>query len=107
MPVEIKVPPAGESITEVQVSEWTKKVGDQVKADDIIVLIETDKVTLEVPAPVTGTLTSITVEAGADASVGDVIGTMEEGAIAATSAPAPRRPPHRRQQPRLRHRRPP
>ena len=88
MPVEIKVPPAGESITEVQVSEWTKKVGDQVKADDIIVLIETDKVTLEVPAPVTGTLTSITVEAGADASVGDVIGTMEEGAIAATSAPA-------------------
>ena len=40
MPVEIKVPPAGESITEVQVSEWTKKVGDQVKADDIIVLIE-------------------------------------------------------------------
>ena len=89
MPVEIKVPPAGESITEVQVSEWTKKVGDQVKADDIIVLIETDKVTLEVPAPVTGTLTSITVEAGADASVGDVIGTMEEGAIAATSAAAP------------------
>ncbi|MEC8052161.1 MAG: 2-oxoglutarate dehydrogenase complex dihydrolipoyllysine-residue succinyltransferase [Myxococcota bacterium] len=88
MPVEIKVPPAGESITEVQVSEWTKKVGDQVKADDIIVLIETDKVTLEVPAPVTGTLTSITVEAGADASVGDVIGTMEEGAIATTSAPA-------------------
>ena len=88
MPVEIKVPPAGESITEVQVSEWTKKVGDQVKADDIIVLIETDKVTLEVPAPVTGTLTSITVEAGADASVGDVIGTMEEGAVATTSAPA-------------------
>ncbi len=92
MPVEIKVPPAGESITEVQISEWTKSVGDQVKADDIIVLIETDKVTLEVPAPVSGTLTSITVEAGADASVGDVIGTMEEGAVATPSAPAPAAP---------------
>ena len=92
MPVEIKVPPAGESITEVQISEWTKSVGDQVKADDIIVLIETDKVTLEVPAPVSGTLTSITVEAGADASVGDVIGTMEEGAVVTPSAPAPAAP---------------
>lgn len=88
MPVDIIVPPAGESITEVQISEWTKKVGEQIKADDILVLIETDKVTLEVPAPVSGTLTSITVEAGADASVGDIIGTMEEGAVATASTPA-------------------
>ena len=92
MPVDIIVPPAGESITEVQISEWTKKVGEQIKADEILVLIETDKVTLEVPAPVSGTLTSISAEAGADASVGDVIGTMEEGAVAAVSAPAAETP---------------
>jgi len=92
MPVDIIVPPAGESITEVQISEWTKKVGEQIKADEILVLIETDKVTLEVPAPVSGTLTSISAEAGADASVGDVIGTMEEGAVAAVSAPAAEAP---------------
>ena len=88
MPVDIIVPPAGESITEVQISEWTKKVGEQIKADEILVLIETDKVTLEVPAPVSGTITSITAQAGADAQVGDVIGTMEEGAVATAAAPA-------------------
>jgi 2-oxoglutarate dehydrogenase E2 component (dihydrolipoamide succinyltransferase) len=85
MAVELKVPPAGESITEVQIGEWLKKVGDSVRRDEIIVVIETDKVTVELPAPVDGVLISIAVGAGEDANVGDVIGTMEEGAVAESS----------------------
>ncbi len=81
MAVELKVPPAGESITEVQIGEWQKKVGDQVRRDEIIVIIETDKVTVELPAPVDGTITEIVVGDGDDANVGDVIGYMEEGAV--------------------------
>src|SRR5690606_3687365 len=98
MAVELKVPPAGESITEVQIGEWLKKVGDSVRRDEIIVVIETDKVTVELPAPVDGVLTSIAINDGQDASVGDVIGTMEEGAVAesspsaATSDSAPKAP---------------
>lgn len=83
MSVELKVPPAGESITEVQIGEWLKKVGDAVRRDEVIVVIETDKVTVELPAPADGVLTKIVVEAGTDAKVGDVIGYLEAGAVAA------------------------
>jgi 2-oxoglutarate dehydrogenase E2 component (dihydrolipoamide succinyltransferase) len=89
MAVELKVPPAGESITEVQIGEWLKKVGDTVRRDEIIVVIETDKVTVELPAPVDGILTSIIIGNGEEANVGDVIGTLEEGAVAAADVPAP------------------
>ncbi len=85
MAVELKVPPAGESITEVQIGEWLKKEGDSVRRDEIIVVIETDKVTVELPAPVDGVLTKITIGDGEDANVGDLIGLMEEGAVAAPS----------------------
>ena len=88
MTVELKVPPAGESITEVQIGEWLKKVGDTVRRDENIVIIETDKVTVELPSPVDGVLTQIIIGNGQDASVGDVIGYMEEGAADTSSAAA-------------------
>ncbi len=91
MAVELKVPPVGESITEVQIGEWLKGEGESVKRDEIIVMIETDKVTVEFPAPVDGVIKQILVGAGQEANVGDVIGYMEEGAVAETSAPAPAR----------------
>lgn len=100
MAVELKVPPAGESITEVQIGEWLKKEGDSVRRDEILVVIETDKVTVELPAPESGTLTKILIGAGKDAAVGDVIGYLEPGAPAETGtsaapakSPSPAAPP--------------
>ena len=80
MAVELKVPSVGESVTEVQIGDWLKVVGDRVAQDEPVVMIETDKVTVEVPAPVSGTITRIVLQKGADASVGDVIALMEPGA---------------------------
>ncbi|HYJ07492.1 MAG TPA: biotin/lipoyl-containing protein, partial [Polyangiaceae bacterium] len=91
MPIELKVPPVGESITEVQIGDWLKAEGETVSRDEIIVKIETDKVTVDLPAPATGTITQIKAEKGAVAQVGEVIGYMEEGAgaVAAKSSPPP------------------
>jgi 2-oxoglutarate dehydrogenase E2 component (dihydrolipoamide succinyltransferase) len=88
MPIELKVPPVGESITEVQIGEWLKAEGDSVSRDEVIVKIETDKVTVDLPAPVSGTITRITAQQGAVAQVGDVIGLMEEGAAARSAGTA-------------------
>jgi 2-oxoglutarate dehydrogenase E2 component (dihydrolipoamide succinyltransferase) len=93
VPVELKVPafPA-ESITEGEIDTWLKKVGDTVKADETIVVISTEKVAMEVPAPFAGVLTAITATKGQKVVVGSVLGTMESGAgakaPAATPAPA-------------------
>ena len=89
MPIELKVPPVGESVTEVQIGEWLKGEGQRVKRDEIIVKIETDKVTVDLPAPVAGVLTQIVRKQGQSAAVGDVIGFLEEGAEEAAPAPAP------------------
>ncbi len=89
MAIELKVPPVGESITEVQIGDWLKGEGESVSQDEIIVKIETDKVTVDLPAPASGTITQIKVQKGAVAQVGDVIGYLEEGAAAAKPAPAP------------------
>jgi len=59
MPIEVKVPEVGESISEVEIGEWLKKEGDFVERDDEIVVIETDKATVEVSAPESGTITKI------------------------------------------------
>ncbi len=85
MPVELKVPSVGESITEVQIGDWLKSVGDTVSQDDILVMLETDKVTVELPAPVSGTIAQILVKKGETALVGDVLGYLEEGAVAAAA----------------------
>jgi 2-oxoglutarate dehydrogenase E2 component (dihydrolipoamide succinyltransferase) len=95
MAIELKVPTVGESITEVQMGEWLKAEGDSVSRDEIIVRIETDKVTVDFTAPSDGVLTQIKVKKGQTAAVGDVIGLLEEGAAAPVKArePAKAEPP--------------
>jgi 2-oxoglutarate dehydrogenase E2 component (dihydrolipoamide succinyltransferase) len=80
MAIELKVPPVGESITEVQIGEWLKSEGDSVQRDEVIVKIETDKVTVDLPAPASGRISQIKVKQGQAANVGDVIGLLDEGA---------------------------
>lgn len=89
MSVEIKVPELGESVVEATVARWLVQTGDPVKAGDPLVELETDKVDLEIPAQTDGVMGSITVEAGADVSIGDVLGTIEAGeAASAGKGPA-------------------
>ena len=85
MAIELKVPEVGESITEVQIGVWKKQEGDSVAIDDSIVEIESDKATVELPAPVGGTVTKILKAAGEKAMVGEVIGYMESVAAAVVS----------------------
>jgi 2-oxoglutarate dehydrogenase E2 component (dihydrolipoamide succinyltransferase) len=82
MTVQITVPALGESITEATVAKWLKKVGDTVEADEPLVELETDKVSLEVPAPSAGVLSEILVQDGTDVAVGAVLGRVEESAAA-------------------------
>ncbi len=95
MSVEIKVPALGESITEATVAQWFKTAGDAVNADEPLVELETDKVTLEVPAPAGGTLSEIRVDQGENVEIGAVLGLIDEGvagkpaAAPAAEAPAP------------------
>jgi 2-oxoglutarate dehydrogenase E2 component (dihydrolipoamide succinyltransferase) len=77
MPVELKVPSVGESITEVEISEWNKAEGESVKRDEVVAILETEKVTVELPAPSTGVITKILKKKGETAKVGAVIGYME------------------------------
>ncbi|MEP6990148.1 MAG: 2-oxoglutarate dehydrogenase complex dihydrolipoyllysine-residue succinyltransferase [bacterium] len=85
----IKVPPLGESIVEATVSRWLKNEGDAVASGDTLVELETDKITVEVPAMSAGVLTRHAVKEGDVVKVDDVLAEMEEGATAATpSAPA-------------------
>ena len=92
MAIELKVPTVGESITEVQIGEWLKAEGDSVSRDEIIVKIETDKVTVDFSAPTDGVLTQIKVKKGQTAAVGDVIGLIEEGASASVKTPEAPKP---------------
>jgi 2-oxoglutarate dehydrogenase E2 component (dihydrolipoamide succinyltransferase) len=86
MSIEIKVPALGESVTEATVGQWFKKPGDAVKIDEPLVELETDKVTVEVPAPAAGVLADIKVEQGATVGIGSVLGSIAEGAGAAQPA---------------------
>ncbi len=76
MAIELKVPAVGESITEAMIGEWLKAEGDWVAQDETVVIIETDKVNVELPAPEAGILEKILKQDGDDAEVGEVIGTM-------------------------------
>jgi len=87
MSIQIKVPAMGESVTEATVSKWFKKQGDAVKRDEPLLELETDKVTVEVPAPADGSIESISVEEGATVQVGAVLGAIAEGAKGAAAAP--------------------
>ncbi|WP_022728554.1 2-oxoglutarate dehydrogenase complex dihydrolipoyllysine-residue succinyltransferase [Fodinicurvata sediminis] len=85
MATEIKVPTLGESVSEATVARWLKKAGETVEADEALVELETDKVTLEVNAPAAGTISEITAEEGANVEVGAVLGLIGEGQAAASS----------------------
>ncbi len=90
MAIEIRVPSAGESITKVLIANWLKREGDSVTKDEIVVEIETDKATLEVPAPEDGVLGKILKQAGENAQVGDLIATLNPAAAGRTPTAAQR-----------------
>ena len=90
---DIMTPALGESVTEATVARWTKKVGEAVKKDEILIELETDKVSLEVASPSDGVLTAIGAEEGATVVPGTVLGVVTEGATASAApaaAPAPK-----------------
>jgi 2-oxoglutarate dehydrogenase E2 component (dihydrolipoamide succinyltransferase) len=88
MATEIRVPSLGESVVEATVGQWFKQAGDAVAADEPLVELETDKVTVEVPAPASGVLAEIAVKSGNTVAVGAVLGTIGDGAaIPAAAAP--------------------
>jgi 2-oxoglutarate dehydrogenase E2 component (dihydrolipoamide succinyltransferase) len=89
MPVEIRVPPLGESVVEATVGRWTKKEGDTVARDEILVELETDKITVEVAAPSAGTLGKLEKAEGDTVGVNELLATMEAGEAAAPSEDAP------------------
>jgi 2-oxoglutarate dehydrogenase E2 component (dihydrolipoamide succinyltransferase) len=87
MAKEIRVPQLGESVTEATIGKWFKAQGEAVKVDEPLVELETDKVTVEVPAPAGGVLASIAAQPGQTVNVGALLGAIEEGAAAAAAAP--------------------
>src|SRR5436309_15919185 len=86
---EIRVPTLGESVTEATIGRWFKKAGDPVAVDEPLVELETDKVTIEVPAPSAGTLGEIAAKDGETVAVGALLGQINDGAAAAKPAAAP------------------
>jgi 2-oxoglutarate dehydrogenase E2 component (dihydrolipoamide succinyltransferase) len=79
MPIELKVPEIGESITEVEIGAWLKKPGEAVKKDEPVVTLESEKATVELPSPGAGTVGKLLKQQGDTAKVGEVIGYLDEG----------------------------
>jgi 2-oxoglutarate dehydrogenase E2 component (dihydrolipoamide succinyltransferase) len=92
MSIEIKVPAMGESVTEATVARWFKKEGDAVHRDEPLLELETDKVTVEVPAPADGAIEKITVKAGDTVQVGSVLGAIAEGKAGKATPVLPNNP---------------
>ena len=88
MSIEIKVPPLGESVSEATIARWIKSAGEAVALDEPVAELETDKVTLEVPAPAAGVIASITAEVGATVGIDAVIALLDEGAEAPAAKPS-------------------
>ena len=86
MATEIRVPTLGESVSEATVAKWFKKPGEAVKQDEPLVELETDKVTLEVNAPASGTLAEIIADSGTTVGVAALLGQITEGGAAAAAA---------------------
>jgi 2-oxoglutarate dehydrogenase E2 component (dihydrolipoamide succinyltransferase) len=90
MPIELKIPAVGESITEVQIGEWLKAEGDEVKQDEPLAVIDSEKTTFELPAPQNGRLTKILHQAGETVAVGTVVAQLESNsAPQASESPVP------------------
>jgi len=87
MPVELRVPAIGESITEVQIAAWLRSPGETVRQDEPIVLLETEKASLELPAPVSGILRETLKKPGETATIGEVIAYLEESPAAVAGGP--------------------
>src|SRR5437879_5239395 len=85
---EIRVPTLGESVTEATIGRWFKKAGDAVAVDEPLVELETDKVTIEVPAPSAGVLGEISAKDGETVAVGALLGQINDGAAGAAAKPA-------------------
>ena len=82
MSTEVRVPTLGESVTEATIATWFKKIGDPVELDEMLCELETDKVTVEVPSPITGVITEIVVAEGSTVSVEALLAKISEGAVA-------------------------
>jgi len=96
MTIEIRVPTLGESVTEATIAQWFKKAGDAVAVDEPLVELETDKVTIEVPAPAAGVLAEILVKDGETVEVGALLGAIGEGSgVAPPPATAPETAPEK------------
>ncbi|PPQ31972.1 dihydrolipoamide succinyltransferase, partial [Rhodoblastus sphagnicola] len=87
MSTDVVVPTLGESVSEATIGRWFKKIGDAVKADEPLLELETDKVTLEVNAPAAGTLSEIVAKDGDTVAPGALLGKIGEGSGATASAP--------------------
>src|SRR5256885_9139076 len=111
MATEIRVPTLGESVTEATVGQWYKKVGDRVNVDEPLVELETDKITLEVPAPAAGVIEAIEAKDGSTVGVGALLGRIgRAGATAAATPPVAKSckaPPTPTRQPDPKNRIPP
>lgn len=92
MAFELKVPAVGESISEVIVGAWRKSVGERVERDEEVVELETEKATVDIPAPAAGTITKILKQAGDTAAVGEVIGYLDDTAVATAASAEKARP---------------
>ncbi len=88
MTIEVRVPTLGESVTEATIASWFKQPGEAVNVDEMLCELETDKVTIEVPAPAAGVLGDHVAKAGDTVGVNALLGTIEEGATS-TAAAAP------------------
>src|SRR5882724_5781470 len=88
MSLELKVPTVGESITEVEIGDWLKKQGEVVQKDEPVVTLESEKATVELPAPEAGTITQVLKQKGEVAKVGEVIAYLEKDG----QAKAPQKP---------------
>jgi len=86
---EIRVPALGESVTEATIGKWFKQPGDPVAVDEPLVELETDKVTIEVPAPAAGVLGDIAAKDGETVAVGALLGQIREGAAVPAKATPP------------------
>src|SRR5688572_19865797 len=102
MPIELKVPEVGESITEVEIGDWLKRKGETVEKDEPVVTLESEKATVELPAPEGGTVTELLKKKGDTAKVGEVIAYIEHNghsqkpvASETKTATAPGSPPPR------------
>ena len=89
MSTEIKVPVLPESVADATILAWQKKPGDAVKRDEVLVEVETDKVVLEVPAPADGVLASIVADEGTVVTAQELLGLLDEGAVATPAAAEP------------------